>query len=320
MKHSETIPVEVVAIEQVTPLIKQFTLRGVDRAELPPFSGGCHVIVVMHGQQRTFRNPYSLLSSPNVLSAYQIAVRRDDQGRGGSLFMHQQVAVGSRLEIAYPVNLFPLAKLARKHILIAGGVGITPILAMVDDLRGSPAPWELHYGVRGPEHDHFGRKLLEHDGPRVHLYYDSAGQVLNFDRILADQPLGTHVYICGPGAMIGAVECAAKAAGWADSHIHSEKFTAPPGGEPFDVYLARSQLTIHVPSERSLLEAIEAAGVDAPYLCRGGACGQCETDVLELDGELIHNDHWLSDEEKKSCRKIMPCVSRARSSRLVLDR
>jgi ferredoxin-NADP reductase len=320
MKHAETILVEVTAVELVTPLIKRFTLRPIAGAELPPFSGGCHVIVVMQATGRTFRNPYSLLSSPQDLSCYQIAVRRDDQGRGGSLFMHEQVAVGTRLEIAHPVNLFPLAKLARKQILIAGGVGITPIMAMIVDLHGSSVPWELHYGVRGPEHDYFGRMLREREGDRINLYYDSASQFMRFDKILADQPLGTHVYICGPGAMISAVEQAAKVFGWSDSHIHSEKFSAPPVGEPFDVYLARSKLTVHVPSERSLLEAIEAAGVDAPYLCRGGACGQCETDVLELNGELIHNDHWLSDEEKRNGEKIMPCVSRARCTRLVLDR
>jgi ferredoxin-NADP reductase len=254
------------------------------------------------------------------LSRYQIAVRRHDQGRGGSLFMHQHVKVGTRLEIAHPVNLFPLAKLARKHILIAGGVGITPMMAMIDDLRGSPEPWELHYRVRGPEHDYFGRKLRESHGRTIHLCYDSKGQVLEFGRILANQPLGTHVYTCGSGELIETTARAARAAGWAASHVHSEQFTAPPVGEPFEVYLARSRLTVHVPPGQSLLEAVEAAGVDAPYLCRGGACGQCATDVLELEGELVHNDHWLSNEEKASGRKIMPCVSRARCTRLVLDR
>ena len=155
MKHEATILVEVAAIEQVTPLIKQFTLHPVGGGELPPFAGGCHVVVVMHGRDRTFRNPYSLMGSPRDLTSYQIAVRRHDQGRGGSLFMHRQVQVGTRLEVAHPVNLFPLVKLARKHILMAGGVGITPMMAMIDDLDNGRVPWELHYGVRGPGHDYF---------------------------------------------------------------------------------------------------------------------------------------------------------------------
>ena len=320
MRHAGTIPVEVAAIEQVTPLIKQFTLCRVDGGQLPPFSGGCHVVVVMHGRERMFRNPYSLMGSPRNLDSYRIAVRRHEQGRGGSLFMHDEVCIGTRLEVGHPVNLFPLAKLARKHLFLSGGVGITPIMAMVDDLRGSPVPWELHYRVRGPEHDHFGRKLHAENENRVHLYYDSQGQALDVRRILANQPLGTHVYTCGAERMVTAVAREAKAAGWTDSHIHCERFVAPPAGEPFDAYLARSGLTIHVPSERSLLDAIEAAGVDAPYLCRGGVCGQCETDVLELEGVLVHNDHWLSDDDRAAGKRIMPCVSRARCTRLVLDR
>jgi len=320
MKRAETIPVEVAQIEDVTPLIRQFTLRPVGAAELPPYSGGSHVIVIMRARDRIFRNPYSLMSSPRDLTAYRIAVRRHDAGRGGSLFMHREVQVGTHLEIAHPVNLFPLAKLARKQILLARGVGITPMMAMIDDLSRTSLPWELHYSLRGPGHDHFGLILRALHGDRVHLYYDSEGDVLEVSRILANQPLGTHVYTCGPAEMIENVGRAARGAGWPGSHIHSEQFTAPPVGAPFEVRLARSRLTISVSAERSLLEAIEAAGVDAPYLCRGGACGQCETDVLELEGEIIHNDHWLSDVEKAAGKKIMPCVSRARCTRLVLDR
>ena len=120
--------------------------------------------------------------------------------------------------------------------------------------------------------------------------------------------------------MIDGVQQAALIAGWARSHIHHESFAAPAAGEPFDVFLARSKITVHVPAAQSLLEAIEAAGVDAPYLCRGGACGHCETDVLAVEGELIHRDVWLSAEDRASGKKIMPCVSRARGPRLELDR
>jgi ferredoxin-NADP reductase len=317
MSHAATIPVEVTAVEQVTPLIKEFTLAAVAGAELPAFSGGSHVIVVLRRKDRTFRNPYSLMSSPPERGRYRIAVRRHDDGRGGSLYLHEQVRVGTRLEISHPVNLFPLARLARKHILVAGGVGITPMTAMIADLHDGRVPWELHYVVRGPEHDYFGRQLLEGGGP-VHLYYGSAG--LDLGRLLAGQPLGTNVYTCGPAGMIESVARAARAAGWADSHVYHEEFTAPPLGQAFDVQLARSDLTVHVPPGRSLLEAIEAVGVHPPYLCRGGVCGECETDVLDLEGELIHNDHWLSAEQKAGSRKIMPCVSRARCTRLVLDR
>ncbi len=320
MSHdAQTLAVEVVAIEQVTPLIKHFTLSAVDGGALPAFSGGSHIIVVMRGTARVHRNPYSLLSSPGELEHYEIGVRRMEESRGGSHFMHDQVEVGSHLEIAHPVNLFSLDKIARKHVLIAGGIGITPFLAQLEDLRGGGVPYELHYSVRSPEHAAFLVRLREREGDRLHMYYDSEEQSVDFDRLLSNQPLGTHVYVCGPAGLINRVISTAKAAGWPDSHIHWEKFAAPPVGDAFDVFLCRTKVTVHVPPDQSLLESIEAAGVEVPYLCRGGVCGFCLTRVLEVDGVLEHNDHFLSDSERASGRSIMPCVSRAHCKTLVLD-
>jgi ferredoxin len=120
--------------------------------------------------------------------------------------------------------------------------------------------------------------------------------------------------------MIAWVRAAAEAAGWPEAAVHHEEFLAPPPGAPFDVRLADSGLSLRVGPAQSLLEAIEAAGVAAPYLCRGGACGQCETDVLDCDGQILHHDHWLTEAQRASGRKIMPCVSRFQGRRLVLDR
>jgi len=315
----QTIPVEVSAIEQVTPLIKHFKLSPLAGAGLPGFSGGSHIVVVMRGSTRIHRNPYSLLSPPHQLDSYEIGVRRMEESRGGSHFMHDQVTVGSRLEIAHPVNLFALDKIARKHVLIAGGIGITPFLAQIEDLSQGPVPYELHYAVRSPEHAAFLPRLRERAGDRVHVYYDSEARAIDFDGLLSTQPLGTHVYVCGPAGMISRVSAAARSWGWPDSHVHWEQFSAPPVGDAFQVFLARSKLTVHVPPDRSLLESIEAQGVEVPYLCRGGVCGFCQTRVLELDGELVHNDHYLSDSDKNQGRYIMPCVSRARCKSLVLD-
>ena len=319
MTQAQTLRVVVTAIEQVTPLIKHFRLAAADGGELPAFSGGSHIIVVMRGALRTHRNPYSLLSSPRRLDRYEIGVRRMEESRGGSHFMHDRVQIGACLEIAHPVNLFGLDKIARKHILIAGGVGITPFLAQLEDLHGAAVPYELHYSVRSPEHAAFVVHLREREGDRLHLYYDSNDQTIDFDALLSDQPLGTHVYVCGPVGLIEKVIKTARAWGWPDSHVHWEKFSAPPVGDAFDVFLARAQRTVHVPPEHSLLESIEAAGVEVPYLCRGGVCGFCRTAVLEVDGALVHNDHFLSETEKSRAKSIMPCVSRARGKRLVLD-
>lgn len=319
MKHAETIAVEVAAVEQITPLIKRFALAPVGGGTMPPFSGGSHIVVVMRGANRVHRNPYSLMSPPHRLEAYEISVRRMEESRGGSHYMHDEVRVGSRLEIAHPINLFALDKIARKHVLIAGGIGITPFLAQLQDLHAVQVPYEMHYSVRSPEHAAYRDQLLAEEGERVRIYYDSRGESINFEGLLSSQPLGTHVYVCGPAGMIEHVLATARACGWPASHLHSEQFSAPPVGDAFDVFLARSHKEVHVLPDQSLLESIEAAGVDVPYLCRGGVCGFCHTRVVEIDGELIHNDHFLSDEEKASGKYIMPCVSRARCRNLVLD-
>jgi len=319
VNDAQTLAVEVAAIEQVTSLIKHFKLASADGGALPAFSGGSHIIVVMHGAARMHRNPYSLLSSPRELDHYEIGVRRMEESRGGSHFMHDQVRVGSRLEIAHPVNLFALDKIARKHVLIAGGIGITPFLAQLEDLHDGAVPYELHYSVRSPEHAAFLTRLREREGEKVRMYYDSENQAVDFDGLLSNQPLGTHIYVCGPAGLINKVIATAKSCGWPDSHVHWEQFSAPPVGDAFDVFLSRSRLTVHVPHDQSLMESIEAAGVEVPYLCRGGVCGYCQTRVLELDGELKHYDHFLSDAEKAKGDSIMPCVSRARCKSLVLD-
>ena len=320
MSGSQTLRVQVTAAERLTPLIKHFTLARADGAALPAFSGGSHVVVVMRGADgRTHRNPYSLLSSPRELGTYEIAVRRMEESRGGSRFMHDTLAVGDTLEIAHPVNLFALEKRGRNHVLIAGGIGITPFLAQLEDLADAGVRHELHYSVRAPEHAAFLERLRGRLGERLRVYYDSAGDAIDYESLLARQPLGTHVYVCGPAGMIERVNATATDCGWPKSHVHWEQFSAPPVGAAFQVFLARAGLAVDVQPDHSLLEAIEAAGVEVPYLCRGGVCGFCRTRVLELDGELLHHDHYLSDAEKSGGKSLMPCVSRARCSRLVLD-
>ena len=313
------INVKVAAIEQVTPLVKHFTFVKEDGSSLPAFSGGSHVVVSIDIGGRVHRNPYSLMGSPMENEAYHISVRRQENSRGGSVFMHENVTVGMPLKITYPMNLFSLAKKGRKHILIAGGIGITPFMSQIADLKRMGANYELHYAFRSPEHGAFAAQLKESCGDHLHCYIDSNATRLDLQALLSDQPLGTHVYVCGPSPMVVATLETARNLGWPENHIHSEQFLSPPIGEPFKVQLARSNIEIQVSAEMSMLEAIEAAGVEADFLCRGGVCGRCELDVLETDGVLLHNDHFLTDSEKASCKKIMPCVSRAKGERLVLD-
>lgn len=313
------IEVKVAAIEQVTPLVKHFTLVKQDGTVFPAFSGGSHIVISLNIGDRVHRNPYSLMGSPEDNGAYHISVRRQEKSRGGSVYLHENVTVGMPLKITYPVNLFSLAKKARKHILLAGGIGITPFISQIADLKRLDANYELHYAFRAPEHGAFAEQLKKTCGDNLHCYIDSLGEKIDLATLLGNQPLGTHVYVCGPNAMVVSVLEAARNFGWPESHIHSEQFLAPPVGEPFKIQLARSNKEIQVPAEMSMLEAIEAAGVQADFLCRGGACGRCELQVLETDGVLVHHDHFLTDAEKASTKKIMPCVSRAKCERLLLD-
>lgn len=311
--------VRVAEIEPVASRIKRFRLVSVDDSDLTPFSGGSHVTLCMHAGNRVFRNPYSLMGCPKDTSGYEISVLRVPDSRGGSAFMHECVRVGSELEISEPLNLFPPAKLARRHILVAGGIGITPFMSMMSELDAGGADFELHYGVRSPAEGAFCRLLETRYGPRVHLYFQDRGQLVPLETVLADQPLGAHMYVCGPKPMIDWAMRTATLAGWPAESIHSEQFTAPPTGTPFVVNLARTQRQITVGGHQSILEALEESGIDAPFLCRGGACGQCETAVVACDGSIEHNDHYLTDAEKAAGRKLMLCVSRISGAAVTLD-
>ena len=151
------------------------------------------------------------------------------------------------------------------------------------------------------------------------VYFDEENTRIPLAHILENQQLGTHFYFCGPDGMIEFCLRAAREAGWPKENLHSERFLAPPPGQKFAVELVRTGKTITVAEHQSILEAIEEAGVDAPYMCRGGACGQCETGVVSCDGSLEHNDIYLTDEEKAGGRKIMVCVSRFKGKTLALD-
>jgi ferredoxin-NADP reductase len=313
------IEVAVTEITAITPLIRRFRFEPVGATGLPTFSGGAHVVVEMQDGGTLRRNPYSLMSAPRDVSSYTISVRRDDAGRGGSLFMHQQVREGSRLLISHPVNLFPIDHRARKHILFAGGIGITPFLAMIAQLSHEGRVFELHYAVRSDQHGAYVGDLAGRYGHRVHVYRDDRNEVIPLERLIGNQPLGTHLYVCGPAGMIEWVLSTAGSLGWPDQALHHERFLAPASGAPYEITLATSGKTVHVGPHQSMLEAIESAGVDAPYMCRGGACGQCETRVVACDGALLHNDHFLTPAEKASGLKVMPCVSRFEGRSLVLE-
>lgn len=314
------IAVRVTEKTPLNDLVTRFRFEPVDGGMLPTFSGGAHTVVEMPDGEITRLNPYSLMSDPFDQSAYTISVRRDDEGRGGSLFMHNTVNVGDAMVISNPVNLFSLDLRARKHLMIAGGIGITPFLAQIKQLDRAHGNWELHYACRSEALGSYVDYLTSTHPNDVNVYYDESNQAIDLENLLSGQPLGTHLYVCGPKGMIEWVRAKAADLGWPREAVHYEEFLAPKPGKPFEVKLAISNKVIQVGEQESLLEAIERAGVDAPYLCRGGACGMCETRVIDYTGNFIHRDHWLDDEEHANGAKIMPCVSRFEGKTLVLDR
>lgn len=317
----EMFNVRVTAVEQATPLIKRFTLARDDGAAMPAFTGGSHIIVQMQGADGSqFSNAYSLMSDPRDTRSYQIGVRLEEQSKGGSAFMHQQVEVGSTLTISSPNNLFALDPTAGRHVLIAGGIGITPFLAQLHELEGGDTDYELHYAFRSPEHGAFQDDLSS--GPHAghtQFYIDSLGRKLDLAALCAGLTDDAHLYVCGPKPLIDAVIATAAKAGIAEQRVHWEQFAATPAtGAAFTVVLARSGQELLVEEGMTILQAIQkskAANVEC--LCREGVCGTCETRII--DGEAEHFDQYLSDEEKAAQQSLMVCVSRAKSARLVLD-
>jgi ferredoxin-NADP reductase len=268
----------------------------------------------MEGEGKRFRNAYSLISNPADSSHYRIAVRLQERSRGGSQFMHGEFRPGDRLFISPPANMFLPDWQARHHILIAGGIGITPFLSYGYELEQRQASFEVHYVYRNAETGAFREALTERFGNRLYCY---SGERPDFYTLLGHQPLGTHVYVCGPEAMIQDVKATASALGWSPQRVHYEAFTAPQPGKPFVARLSRSQQDVAVAGDTPLLDALEAHGLEIPNMCRGGVCGQCKTSVV--DGDIEHRDAFLDDQEKASQRCIMPCVSRSASDYLVLD-
>lgn len=309
------IEVRVAAVTQITPVIREFTFEPV-RGALPGFSSGSHVVVHMPVGERSVRNAYSLLSNPAQTQHYRIAVRLQDESRGGSRYMHEQVKAGDLLQVSPPANLFAPNSQARHHLLIAGGIGITPFLSYLPELQARDASYSLHYAFRGGFTDAYLDSLRESLGTQLQTYDSIQGQALDLASLLASQALGTHVYVCGPQRLIDGVRTHAEQLGWPESRVHWEVFAAPEPGHPFVANLARSGLTVEVASDSSLLEALEQAGVEIPNLCRGGVCGQCA--VAYLDGAVEHRDAYLSATERSNT--VMPCVSRGLcGSALLLD-
>jgi ferredoxin-NADP reductase/nitrite reductase/ring-hydroxylating ferredoxin subunit len=297
--------------------IAGFELRPI-QGLLPTFQPGAHIDV--HLPNGMIRQ-YSIVNGPGESDRYVIGVKRETDSRGGSTCMHETVRKGDVLAISEPRNNFPLRRDAVRTILIAGGIGITPLLAMAQALHHSRLPQELHYFVQNDRQLAFSDRLdTLGDTLSVHLGAGPDGTVHTIRRLLSGYRPGMHVYLCGPAPMLEASRAIAAESGWPDAAIHFEYFKnthAIDDSSSFEIALARSLVTLRVPAGRTILQVLRENGIDIPSSCEQGACGTCVATVIE--GEPLHQDVYLHEEERKSGHRIMTCVSRAKSARLVLD-
>jgi len=304
--------------------IATFELAAEDGGPLPAFSAGAHVDVHLATAQGPLVRQYSLCNDPQETHRYLIGVLRDPASRGGSAAMHAQVAEGQRLQISPPKNHFPLAHGATRHLLLAGGIGITPLLCMAERLAATGADFALHYCTRSRERTAFAGRIAASDfAGRVQHHYDDgpAAQQLTLAAVLGAPRAGEHVYVCGPKGFMDAVLGAARAAGWPEAQLHHEYFgadAAPQAGDrAFEVQLASSGRVVPVAADQTVVQALAAVGVAVMTSCEQGVCGTCLTRVLA--GDCDHRDLYLTPEEQAAQDQFLPCCSRARSARLVLD-
>lgn len=319
MKHLDcsidTHQVQVESISVVSQDVCLLDLRPMSSEDLPTFAAGAHVnLHLPNGMTRS----YSLINSQAERNRYMIAVRRMSEGQGGSRFLHDSLRLGQSLVISAPRNNFPLNESAPDSIFIAGGIGITPVWSMIQRLHTIDRPWKLFYAARTRQ-DAIFLDELQAIGSEGQLNFNFGSQPrLNIDSVIAGVPTDTHLYCCGPASMLSAFESATS--GRPGETIHLEYFSAtkkPTADGEFKVKLARRGITISVPPGVTILKALLNEGIDVPYSCTEGVCGECETAVLS--GVPHHQDLLLSKEERSANKSMMVCCSRSQSEILVLD-
>ena len=315
------IRVRVAARQDEALDICSLDLVPVDGSALPAFSAGAHIDVHLPGG---LVRQYSLCNPPGETHRYRIAVLRDAASRGGSATVHDQLQVGTVLDIGTPRNLFELAPSAPHHLLLAGGIGITPLLAMAEQLGAQGGGFTLHHATRSRERTPFVAQLASAPyADRVHHHFDDgpAMQKLDLAATLRSAPAGSHLYVCGPTGFMEAVLAEGRAQGWDEARLHREYFAAAPTGTAgdggFELELASSGRVIPVAADQTALAALLAAGLDIPMSCEQGVCGTCLTGVKS--GVPDHRDQYLTPEERAANNQFLPCCSRASSARLVLD-
>ncbi|MBP6115947.1 MAG: oxidoreductase [Neisseriaceae bacterium] len=310
--------VRITHIEDACHNIKLFELRHPEQAALPTFAAGAHIDVTL---QNGLTRQYSLCNSPTDSHRYLIGVLKDAASRGGSQYMHDSLHLDAELTISSPRNLFATVIGHHQAVLIAGGIGITPLMAMGEYFLAQNMPFSLVYFAKSPEHIAFKNRLSQPDfADKVTYVFGANKSPTTFSDYLGPPQNDKHVYTCGPLGFMQALTQNALNLGWSETNLHQELFQSEQNNEdnqPFEVVIASTQEVISVSADTSVAQALEDKGYFIPVSCEQGICGTCLTHIVS--GTPEHRDHFLTDEEKSSNALFTPCCSRAQSPRLVLD-
>ena len=316
----ESTKLKVASARMLTTTIRELVLTAADGGKLSGYTAGAHVKFQLPSGERSYSlvdlEPGSATDGPGQ---YRFAVQLEQESTGGSRHMHD-LAPGDEVEALAPQNDFPLAA-GKPALLIAGGIGITPLISMATALQQAGTAFRFHYASRSSDFMAYRSELEAAFGDKLTLHFDDQIETaLDIDRLLVGMAADEHVYICGPKGMIEAVKSKAEAAGIDPDRVHFELFTSAAqqsGDTEFEVEIQSSGAVFAIPVGKSIIDVLEEGGVDLVYDCQRGDCGICQTDVIE--GVPDHRDVVLSDAEKSEGKVMQICVSRAKSARLVLD-
>ncbi|WP_424985135.1 2Fe-2S iron-sulfur cluster-binding protein [Microbulbifer sp. S227A] len=306
---SPVLHVEIALAQEMAPGIGKYELRALDGGDLPEWRAGAHIDIVVAPE---FLRQYSLCGDPADRSKYQIAVLREDEGRGGSRLLHRIFREGRKIFVSCPINHFPIAAPAQRHLLMGGGIGVTPMIAMAHELHAQAADFELHYSIPSRSRAGFLPDLSGFAwSDRVHLHVSDQNTRADFDRLIGPYRDGTHIYACGADRYMQAVMSRAEQAGFPEEARHLEYFSVPdmPDYEnhPFQVRLAKSQRELDIPADQSIAEVLQDNGFAVDIKCSDGICGVCKCGLLA--GEAEHRDLVLSGKQRQT--SIITCQSRA---------
>ena len=319
------LELKVTLVKDLTSNIKMFEFVAIDGGDLPPFAAGAHLDIKTNSGIRS----YSLANNPKERHRYVTAVLRDNAGKGGSRWMHEAIKPGITVKSSEPIQNFPLIASADKSLLLGGGIGITPLIAMSYHLLDIGADFHLYYCTRSAEDTAFYHEIKALLGDRVTFYHDGGdvSKGINLKQVFGNRPHNAHLYVCGPAGLLNATKGATSH--WPENTVHFELFSsartdeqratlAARTTEAFEVELAQSGVTFTIPADRSILDVLLDNGYGVPYACEDGWCGACTIPLIS--GKADHRDEFLSDADKAANEKIQVCISRAMpGEKLVLD-